>query len=527
MRSHPLFAGRHRVVAHAACPLFLLVAQGLLACGGGATPQATPDGGGGDSATGLRDSGAGKDAATSHDSASPPDSPASADSGNADAAVLGPSPMFGFSTSSTSPSRWPAVTYGMQRFWDTPPLQWPSINTAPGVFDFTNLDADLALALTKGTTEGFYTLARTPPWATSAPSDSMCHYATTPSGGGNGECDAPSDLLADGSGSNATWKAWVTAIATHVNDPAYRKTHAHIRYWEVWNEPDSPEYWAGSIAQLARLVEDANCIITGRGVVHENGDGSATACTAKAIDPTAKIVMPSAHAITAGLAYGQNELYCNASPKGYQLPCPNPPDAIASAVDVVNFHMKPGGQGSSGMMPLPPPETVMQMYQSNIQGVLRPAELAKPLWNGEAQYSEEGWTGAYLDPDMAASFVPRFYLMSWTLGVSGIAWYYEPQGPATAVSSYQQTYGWLEGSSLTVPCSAQGSVWSCTLSKAGKDHLVMWDSAQSCSAGVCTTSSQPVPSGWKTYEDMTVAGTPTPVVGGAVKLGIKPFVFSP
>ncbi len=304
---------------------------------------------------------------------------------------------FGFSESDTNGGGWPSVSYGMQRLWDSPPLQWPSIDTASGVFEFTSLDSDLALAYSQGAKEAMYTLARTPPWATADPTDATCNY-TTGMGGGLGECDPPSDLNSDGSGTNAIWKAWITAIATHVNSPGYTATHAHIMYWEIWNEPDTKAFWAGSIAQLARLTEDANCIITGRGVIHESGNGTATPCTATAIDPTAQIVMSSAHAKGAALKYGQNELYCNDSPSTYQLPCPNPPNAIATAVDIINFHMKPGNEsGNNCPAPTPcTPESAMQMYIANIRGMLQPAELLKPLWDGEAQYSTTGFSGDYL-----------------------------------------------------------------------------------------------------------------------------------
>src|SRR5580698_264638 len=201
-------------------------------------------------------------------------------SGNGNTA---PATLFGFTTTNTASNDYPTVNYGMQRFWDSPPLQWPSINTASGVYDFSNLDSTLAQAYSSGVMVGLYTLARTPPWATSNPSDTTCHYTTATSGGGNGECDAPMDLNADGTGANAIWKAWITAIASHVNSPTYLQTHAHIKYWEIWNEPDTQWYWNGTFAQLARLTEDANCIITGRGMIHESGNGTATACTATAI----------------------------------------------------------------------------------------------------------------------------------------------------------------------------------------------------------------------------------------------------
>jgi hypothetical protein len=433
---------------------------------------------------------------------------------------------FGFSESDTNGGGWPGVSYQMQRFWDSPPLQWPSLNPSSGVFTFSNLDTDLALAYSKGAPLGMYTLARTPTWGSSKPTDSSCNY-TTGLGGGEGECDAPSDLNSNGSGANAIWKAWVTAIATHVNDPTYLQTHAHIKYWEIWNEPDTKAFWAGTIAQLARLTEDANCIITGRGVIHQNGDGTATACTATAIDPTGQIVMASAHAKTVALTFGQNELYCNntAGIPSYELPCPNPPNAVAAAVDIINFHMKPGNE-SGNNCPAPilcTPESAMQWYLSNIAGILKPAEAAKPLWDGEAQYSSSGFGGTYSDPDMAASFMPRFYLVNWTLGISGMAWYSASSQaePATAQTSYQQTYNWLNGSFLTTPCAANGTVWSCEITNAGSLYLIMWDTSQSCSNGSCTKANRSVPPPWRQYRDMTTASTPIAISGGSVPIGIK------
>lgn len=442
-----------------------------------------------------------------------------------------PTTFMGFSESDTASDNWPSQNYAMQRFWDSEPDQWPGLNTAAGVYTWTNLDDDLALAYSSGTMIALYTLARTPPWATSNPNDSSCNYSTG-AGNGPGECDAPYDLNSDGSGTNATWKAWITAIASHANDPTYLQSHAHIKYWEIWNEPDTKAFWAGSIAQLARLTEDANCIITGRGVIHESGNGTATNCTATAIDATAQIVMASAHAKGAALTYGQNELYCNNTSgiPTYQLPCPNPANAIATAIDIVNFHMKPGNEsGNNCPAPTPcTPESAMQWYISNIKGMLQPAELTKPLWDGEAQYSSGGFTGNYVDSDMAASFMPRFYLEDWTLGLSGMAWYYATSEvePASAGTSYQQTYNWLVNASLSTPCAATGTVWSCGITLSGKQYQIMWDTSQSCANGTCTTKEQPVGTQWTLYQDMTSASNTISVSGNSVPVGIKAVVLS-
>jgi hypothetical protein len=447
-----------------------------------------------------------------------------------------PATFFGFTETDTQASNFPTVNYGMQRFWDSPPLQWPSINTASGVFDFSNLDAALAQDFSGGVTEDLYTLARTPPWASSNPTDATCAYTTATSGGGDGECDPSSDLNSDGSGTDAIWKAWITAIAAHVNSAGYTSTHAHIKYWEIWNEPDtesqtSNRTWAGSFAQLARLTEDANCIITGRGVIHESGNGTATPCTATAIDPTAQIVMASGHADQgAAITFAQNQLYCNNTSgiPNEELPCPNPANATAAAIDIVNFHMKPGNEtGDTCPAPTPcTPESAMQMYIADIQGILQTAEKAKPLWDGEAAYSINGFTGAYADSDMAASFMPRYYLINWTLNISGMAWYtWDALQPTSVQTSYQQTYNWLADSSLSTPCAATGTVWSCGITKSGKQYLVMWDTSQSCSGSSCTTGNQTVASQWTEYQDMTTASTTIAISGHSVPVGIKPVVL--
>ncbi len=660
--------------------------------------------------------------------------------------------LFGFTENSTNASNFPTVNYKMQRFWDSPPFQWPSINTSSGVFNFANLDTILAQDFTNGLIENMYTLARTPPWATSNPTDTTCHNQTG-TGGGHGECYPPVDLNTDGSGTNAIWKAWVTAIATHVNNPSYLLTHGHIKYWEIWNEPDNKPFWAGTLAQLSRLTEDANCIITGRGVIHPNGNGTSVPCAAIAIDPNAKIVMSSGHAATTGaLIYSQNQLYCS-NPGGaipYQLPCPNPANATSAAVDIINFHMKPGvtssinalgiddsltgwnycwaggtgahhcTPGGSGTVTVGPTQTInnpspskdgasmsygftgtsftdvifyydaganntatnftadfwvqttganqaaefdifqflhatldnftwgsqcvtgakwqiwnglagtwnntsincgslsgsmhhvilnvhriagdlscsghpcmrydslvidgvlnkldtnypagvlnatwvdqtgvnfqldtnsgggavsanidlvnlyetaplentFPVYLTSINEFLQSAELAKPLWDGEAAYDEKGFTAPYNDPDMAASVMPRMYLAMLTNGISGSAWYTWDSIKAMnskVSTSYQQTYNYLHGATLSPLCTVNGTVWTCGLTKGTVSYLILWDTSKTCSVGICPTGNVTVPSQWGFWQDMTSVSTPITIVSNTVPVGIKPIILT-
>jgi hypothetical protein len=127
---------------------------------------------------------------------------------------------------------------------------------------------------------------------------------------------------------------------------------------------------------------------------------------------------------------------------------------------------------------------------------------------------------------MKASFMPRYFLINWSLGVYALHWYtWESMTPTAVQTSYQQAYNWLYGSMLSMPCTAAGTVWSCQITKAGTNYLIMWDTAQSCSNGSCTTGNQTVGSQWTKYQDMTTASTPIEIDGNVVPVGIKPVVL--
>jgi hypothetical protein len=148
------------------------------------------------------------------------------------------------------------------------------------------------------------------------------------------------------------------------------------------------------------------------------------------------------------------------------------------------------------------------------------------MWNGEASYSKSGFTNAYADTDMKVSFMPRYWLINWSLGISAMHWYtWESISPAAVQTSYQQTYNWLYGSTLSSPCAATGTVWSCGITKAGTQYLILWDTAQNCSSGSCTMANQTVAPNWTQYQDMTTASTPIAISGNVVPVGIKPVVL--
>ena len=471
----------------------------------------------------------------------------------------------------TSPTGANYVTFGLNRVWDSG-ASWPTLETSSGTYTWTALDTLLQNVKSAGANTAFYTLSRTPNWAlgltgncSTNPSqpacDQSCNYygvgGVTTGAGAPGQCYPPSDLNADGSGTNATWKAWVTAVATHANSLS-SSSYAQIKYWEIWNEFDrannnynsgyinpsgtnNGNSFYGSYAQMVRMAEDARCIIKGKNYITTIHNGGGT-CTSNGIDPTAMIVAPSSHSqSTFGLNVVQNFLYCSVSGVTTGSPnyCNTGSDG-AAAVDIINFHMKPGNESDGFAV-----ESEMQTEYCAVvggcagaTGILRSAELAKPFWNGEAGYSGgsgNSWSGKngavnlVGNQDMQASFIGRYSLMQWSLGIQSFSWYeYDlsnflnntslPDAPL----SYNSMYTWLTGQTMNTSCSnTSGTQWTCGLTGAnGFIGQPIWDTsstytcnADSVQGNDCTYYYATVATSWHYYRDLWGNETAIPTTG--------------
>jgi uncharacterized protein YjdB len=451
-----------------------------------------------------------------------------------------------FAIDLNSSSKFPGVggaagpgSFGGVRLWDTPSATWPYIETSNNVFNFATVDSILATANSAGVLYAQATLARTPYFATSTAGYTDGTTCLDYVSGGNltsqapGQCDPPSDIESDGAGANLFWRNWVAAFAAHVNAAGYSNTHARIKLWEIWNEPDTATSWSskyGTYDQLIRMEQDAYCIIKGGSfTIDATGENCATVrgtvtsvALSGPIDTTAMIAMPSYHAQSPSTQKAQNFLYCNDSPAS------SCHIGGAAQTDVMNFHMKPGGNVPTEM------ESVMSTWTANIDGILQSEELAKPLYNTEGGYSGSGWTCppspvgfCYTDTNLQASYVARFYLYSYSLGVSNSVWYdWSPSlngiGSTSADTAYSQVYNWMVGSAFG-NCSVNGTVWTCTLTLAnGVAAAAIWDTSQTCTP--CTTMNQTVSSSYLSYLGLLTGATKATIVGNTVPVGIQPIL---
>ncbi len=381
----------------------------------------------------------------------------------------------------------PPLLYGEFRNWDVYQVDWPDIETCAaggpnpgdscfiknGQSTFLPLQYELE-QLNPFVNNVMFTLSRTPAWAVTANQAlfSHCNYFDPNNLNSlyNGACFAPIypldsnnnvQLAPNGTGQDLTWRNWVGALATYVNNkgnPSCGTSCAHVKYWEIWNEfdrntpdpnndPDpsgnhpkevswytstAPTYGCPSqnptlapcptVDQLIRMTEDARCVIKGTGTVDNYPTaGVSTSCAdlekppynwPGPIDPTAEIVQPS---ITSPAATNALKcyLYCNSTACGnwnQTHACQNSPNywpSLPGDVDIINFHY----YNTSGV-----PEN---LNTSTLQGALhggQNGEQSKPLWVGEGSWGNSlktpgsGWTDYYAQ----GGFIPRWFASIWS-----------------------------------------------------------------------------------------------------------------
>ena len=387
---------------------------------------------------------------------------------------------------------WPSFTMGSIRLWGTG-TTWADIEPTSPTPDFTELDNWLSLAKSHGVTNIVYTFGKgTPPWISSNPTDSTC---TNPESSNQtlGWCDPPSDV----DSGDTSFKNFVTAIVQHVA--------GQIGAWECINEPDVPEEWTGTTAQTLTMCTDMYNIV-------------------KQYDPSALVLSPAPANGRGGAATGAGKAvpwltsYLQAGGGKY--------------ADVIAFH----GYSS----PETDPELVSTLAQSIVSAASSNGVGSDPVWDTEVGFNNDTDPGDITDPDQQAAFTAVIYLLQWSDGISRMFWYSYGNGatgtltnPGGSLNEAGTAYGvveqWMVGSVLTTPCSASGTVWTCGFKNAsGSQVLAVWDSGQSCTGGVCTTSNYSPSATYTQYVDLAGATHPISASNTATApIGIKPILLEP
>ena len=319
---------------------------------------------------------------------------------------------------------WPSVPFGGIRLWDNH-VSWQEIETANGKYNWVNLDTWLAAAAASDT-DVLYAFGRTPLWASLRPKEA-CGY-------GFGCAAPPADV---DTGDNV-WRAFVTALVQRsLNSPT-----AHIKYYELWNEPDCTTRctWTGTDAQLVTMARDAYNII-------------------HSIDPNALVLGPSAHKLNL-VSWLQGYYAAGGAP--YQ--------------DIVSFHAYVGH--SLDQLPSIVDATRALMVQYGIGN--------EPLWCTEGSWGPD----KSLTSAQQVAYLAQEYVLLWSKKVARYYWYAwdgtQQWGilwnESTGINSTGIAYGllenWLIGSvSSASPCSqAADATWQCMLTLSNGDIAeIVWN----------------------------------------------------
>jgi cellulase (glycosyl hydrolase family 5) len=355
------------------------------------------------------------------------------------------------------------ATLGSIRLWDDG-VKWAQVETSKGVYDWAKLDTWISKAQAQGV-DVLYTIGDTPKWAGSIPKGSPC--------GPNGQysCSAPTDVKTDGTGTDKYFSDFMTALV--------KRYKGQIAYYELWNEPDCKCFWSGTTAQLVRMGQDAAAII-------------------RANDSAAKILSPSAHGPTMKSWFDD---YVAAGG--------------AANFDIVNAHLR--GTTTTNK----DPESFLTMYD-DVTAETSKRNLTKlPIWDDEHGIRE----GEMTDPDKLAGHVARSVILRAGVGLQRQYIYTWDDNPPYGLqgndsgTAWDTVAGWLIGHTIS-PCTVKGTVYTCTLD----NGLIVWDTAQTCSNGTCTTSKYTYS---KTYTKKTdLTGTKTSLSGTTVSIGYKPILLT-
>ncbi len=404
-------------------------------------------------------------------------------------------------------SPWPNQLGVKIRVWRTlgAQLRWSDIETCDGGSDPTNscytwanFDKWVAAAHTNNE-DILYTAYYTPTWASSNPSG-------TCQDGNTGSCYPPNDVETG----DYYWKGFLTALYTHtVNTPGLEK----IKYWECWNEPNVASEYSDNNSSPGAAQADLNIMCSD---LHT---------TISTMDSTAKFTTP-APALGSGVIQWMTA-WINS---GY-----------ANYADYIAFHgyVCPG----VGSCVTNSAETIVPIILTPLKALIASTKgtsndvSGKPMWDTEG--SDDAGGVPLTDPDQHAAFYARYTLVQQSAGVAHYSyWGYDFNGGVSLINNpgvpsatlntagvaWEQIYKWTVGSAFTSPCAnTSGTIWQCTLTNGTSNSLIVWDTSQSCSRGVCTTSNFTAPGDYSSYEDL--AGNTNYIVNNTVPVGAKPVML--
>lgn len=326
---------------------------------------------------------------------------------------------------------WPAVQFGVWRWWDTEGLGWSGIEPARGQWDFAAPDFYVGLAET-AKVDVIWTLGGlTPRWASARPGE-KCHY-------GDGCAAEPV--------STDDWADYVKAVATRYK--------GRIRYYEIWNEPhlaatfrSDRDFYSGSAQTLVEMTRIAYQTI-------------------KSVDPDARILSPAPVAEPARIEpffrLGGGAYIDIVAAHFYTYPVENLPSLVAP----MRAMLRKYGQQD---------KELWNTEAGFLIGGTTSTFIAKP----------GGTFGNRLSDEEAAATIARYQLVAASLQLSRsvlYAWDNDAMGltagrgqrPTEVTRSLKRVTSWLVNARVFGCGSTNRSLWVCSLERAGRKAWAAWN----------------------------------------------------
>jgi hypothetical protein len=295
-------------------------------------------------------------------------------------------------------------------------VAWPQLEPTENQWDFTRLDKFEQLASEKGV-RILLVLGLSPPWASSRPSEPSAYYP--------GYAAPPARLEA--------WRKYVHIVANRFN--------GRIHEYEIWNEPNFPAFYTGTVDQLVQLTRIA-------------------AEEIKSVDPAATLVSP---AVSGPDGLRWLERFLQAGGGRY--------------VDVVGYHFY--------VFPKPPEQMLPLILQ--VRKLIDRYAPGKPLWNTESGWGRGRGEVPKQITDVAPAYVARAYILNWLGGAQRFYWYAwdnqnwvtlrmtdDQSRPEPAAKAFDQVRMWLTGKHLGW-CSVDATgMWRCGLRMDSRSGWLAW-----------------------------------------------------
>ena len=351
---------------------------------------------------------------------------------------------------------WPKIPLTEWRLWDTQ-TTWRQLEPRKGVWHFQVLDQCVALA-EQHHVQILMTLGQTPAWASARPTEKTYFPGTA----------AEPASLSD-------WDDYIRTIATRYK--------GRIHAYEIWNEPNLPMFYSGTIPTLAEMSQRAVAIL-------------------KQVDPSVTVVSPG---ITRDPAYLDRYIKAGG----------------AKGVDVIGFHFYVHGE----------PEDVVAKAAAVKQVLADNGLSSLPVWN-----TESGW-GDWKDgvhtftPELASSFVARSNLLVWVSGISRFYWYAWDNTPwiklsltqpddateTPAAQAYVNMESWMGGSRFHDCRRSHDALWTCALTRQGHPAWIVWAPGGQRSFAT--------PDSWHAATRVSLSGTTSQLTSNTITVGPSPVLI--